>query len=584
MERVVITGIGLVTPDGIGTRGDVASPPRRRARHRADHALRRDGVSRPLRRRGEELRPRSSCMPKKKLKEMDRFAQLAVAASDALLEGRAARADRRGPREVRHASSASASAGSSTSSSTRSRCHEKGPAKVSPYFDPRRHREPRRRAGRDGARPHGAELLQHQRVLLERAHAIGEASEWIRRGRTPIMVAGGAEATITGLGIGGFEAMFALSRRNDEPTRASRPLDKGRDGFVCGEGAGIAGARVAHPREEARRQDLRRDHRLRRVERRLPPHEARARRRGRAARDAHGARGRERRRPTQIDYVNAHGTSTPHRRRRGVARDRRRCSASTPLVKKLWVSSTKSMMGHLLGAAGARRGGGLRARDPRQPRPADHQPRRSGSRSARSTTCRNTARERRAHARDDQLVRLRRHERDARDPLALRGLMRSSLDEVPVLRPPRDKVIDSRAGGAGDVIRRRRECEALRAALHDLRARRGHAADRGEEGRPARAVRSREGAARPPRRLQQAAGLDRAASRASSTRSSASSRTPTSARSRSAELGERVMRELRELDEVAYVRFASVYRSVPRHRRVLDELGKLVKSSGPTDR
>src|SRR6185295_7704209 len=70
------------------------------------------------------------------------------------------------------------------------------------------------------------------------AHSLGEAFEWIRRGRTAIMLAGGAEATISGLGMGGFGAMFALSRRNDEPTRASRPWDKGRDGFVCGEGAG----------------------------------------------------------------------------------------------------------------------------------------------------------------------------------------------------------------------------------------------------------------------------------------------------------------------------------------------------------
>src|SRR6185436_19598748 len=70
------------------------------------------------------------------------------------------------------------------------------------------------------------------------AHAIGEASEWIRRGKPQVMVAGGAEATVTPVGIGGFEAMYALSRRNDDPKTASRPFDKGRDGFVCGEGSG----------------------------------------------------------------------------------------------------------------------------------------------------------------------------------------------------------------------------------------------------------------------------------------------------------------------------------------------------------
>src|SRR5690606_4345533 len=71
------------------------------------------------------------------------------------------------------------------------------------------------------------------------AHAIGEAFEWIRHGKTDVMLAGGSEATITGLGIGGFNAMFALSKRNDDPARASRPWDVGRDGFVCSEGAGV---------------------------------------------------------------------------------------------------------------------------------------------------------------------------------------------------------------------------------------------------------------------------------------------------------------------------------------------------------
>jgi 3-oxoacyl-[acyl-carrier-protein] synthase II len=183
------------------------------------------------------------------------------------------------------------------------------------------------------------------------AHAIGEASEWIRRGRCDVMVAGGAEATITPVGISGFEAMHALSKRNDDPAHASRPFDKGRDGFVCGEGSGIVileslsrakkrGARIyAEVVGYGASSDA---HHLTQP----APHGEGAQRAMRMAlEDAKLP-------PDAIDYINAHGTSTPV----GDVEESKAIASvfgSHATDKALWVSSTKSMMGHLLGAAGA---------------------------------------------------------------------------------------------------------------------------------------------------------------------------------------------------------------------------------------
>jgi 3-oxoacyl-[acyl-carrier-protein] synthase II len=120
------------------------------------------------------------------------------------------------------------------------------------------------------------------------AHAVGEAAEWIRRGKVDVMIAGGSEATITPVGIAGFEAMLALSKRNDDPQRASRPFDLGRDGFVCGEGAGIL-VLESLARERAARRSCGGD-RVWRVDRRLSHHPARADTEGRRAMRGYGTR------------------------------------------------------------------------------------------------------------------------------------------------------------------------------------------------------------------------------------------------------------------------------------------------------
>ena len=106
-------------------------------------------------------------------------------------------------------------------------------------------------------------------------HAIGEAAEWIRRGEATAIITGGTEASITNISVAAFDAMQALSTRNDEPERASRPFDKDRDGFVMGEGAGDVRDRGVGTRGRARRAHLRRGRRLRRHRRRVPHHRSR---------------------------------------------------------------------------------------------------------------------------------------------------------------------------------------------------------------------------------------------------------------------------------------------------------------------
>ena len=169
------------------------------------------------------------------------------------------------------------------------------------------------------------------------------------------MVAGGAEATVTPVGIGGLRGDDgALEAQRRPARRASRPFDKGRDGFVCGEGSGIL---VLESLSRAKKRGAK-------IYAEIIGYGASSdayhltqpapARRGRAALDEDGAQGRAALARTQIDYINAHGTSTPVGRHRASRRPSPTVfGAHATGHRKLWVSSTKSMMGHLLGAAGA---------------------------------------------------------------------------------------------------------------------------------------------------------------------------------------------------------------------------------------
>ena len=222
-----------------------------------------------------------------------------------------------------------------------------GPKKISPFFIPSAivNLASGQISIRYGARgPNSATAT----ACSASAHAVGDSFKIIERGAAEMMICGGAEATITPMGIGGFAAMKALSTRNDEPAHASRPWDSGRDGFVVGEGAGIL---VLESLEHAQKRNA--------------PilaeivgygmsgdayHMTQPEANGDGAyrvmmaalKDAKLA-------PDDISYVNAHGTSTPI----GVVIDTRALKrVFGERAKKMPVSSTKSMTGHLLGGAG----------------------------------------------------------------------------------------------------------------------------------------------------------------------------------------------------------------------------------------
>lgn len=348
MERVVITGIGLVTPVGIGTRE--AWLALLAGQNGIGHITLFDSTGFRVRIGGEvKAWEPTRWIQRKKLKEMDRFTELALgaaamAASDAKLELSDAERARAG------CFVGVGMGGLFTLEKTKETLMTKGPERVSPYSIP----------GIISNLAAGQVSIEHgllgpsyctTSACSSGAHAIGEATEWIRRRRCDVMMVGGTEATITPVGIAGFEAMHALSKRNDDPSHASRPFDKGRDGFVVGEGAGMlilesltrAKARGARIYAEINGYGASSD--AYHITQPAPNGDGAQRSMRMALEDAKMP-------PQSIDYINAHGTSTTA----GDIEESKAIAAvfgSHATDKQLWVSSTKSMMGHLLGASGA---------------------------------------------------------------------------------------------------------------------------------------------------------------------------------------------------------------------------------------
>jgi 3-oxoacyl-[acyl-carrier-protein] synthase II len=284
-------------------------------------------------------------MDKKEARRMDRFVQFAVAASLSALNDSGLNIKEHTDPERVGVYVGSGIGGLSTWEEQHKILLEKGPKRVSPFFIPMMIAN---MASGQISMITGAKGPNSTAVTAcaTGTHSIGDAFKTIQRGDADVMICGGAEATISPTGVAGFCALRAMSTRNEEPTKASRPFDTGRDGFVMGEGAGIlileslehAQKRGAQIYGEVIGYGMSGDA----YHMTDPDPDGAARCMVKAVKDAGIA-------PEQVDYINAHGTSTP-------VGDR---SETTAVKKafgdhayKLAVSSTKSMTGHLLGAAG----------------------------------------------------------------------------------------------------------------------------------------------------------------------------------------------------------------------------------------
>jgi 3-oxoacyl-[acyl-carrier-protein] synthase II len=342
--RVVITGMGLVTPCGTGLEKSWTALIEGRSGigpitsfDAAPHETRFAGEVRDF--------DAKLWMEPKEVRRNDRFIQFALAACDMAMEDAAYKV---APEESERVGVivGAGLGGLETIETTAKVLFERGPKKITPFFIPGLivNLAPGQISIRIGARgPNWSPVS----ACATSAHAIGEAAEHIRRGACDAMVTGGSEATITALGVGGFNAMKALSTRNDDPERASRPWDRDRDGFVIGEGAGIL---VIESLEHALARGAR-------IHGEVMGYGSTSDAYHITAPDGQGARRCMRMAladagldPTAVDYINAHGTSTPVGDPQEIESIKEVFGAH---AYTLAVSSTKSMHGHMLGAAGA---------------------------------------------------------------------------------------------------------------------------------------------------------------------------------------------------------------------------------------
>ncbi len=349
-RRVAVTGIGLVSPLGVGTeknwqallRGESGIGP-----------ITHFDASRHATRFGGEVRNFDplAFIDRKEVKKMDLFIQFALAAAQLAVEDSGLPpGELEGERTGTYVGSGIGGLGSIEE--WHKVLMEKGPERVSPFFliqtiinEASGQISIRYRA----KGPNSATAT----ACSTGTHAIGDSFRMIARGEADIMIAGGAEAPLTSLSVAGFNAMKAISERNDEPQKASRPFDARRDGFVMGEGAGVLileelgqalrrGARIYcevvgygmtsdayHPAAPC------------------PDGDGAVRVMRKALEDG-GVR------PEDIQYINAHGTSTPYNDKTETLAVK---TAFGGHARKIGISSTKSMTGHLLGAAGGLEGG-----------------------------------------------------------------------------------------------------------------------------------------------------------------------------------------------------------------------------------
>jgi 3-oxoacyl-[acyl-carrier-protein] synthase II len=344
-RRVVVTGIGLVSSLGIGTDANWDALCAGRSGIGPITRFDASGFSTRIAGEVKDFDP-LQFIEKKDVKKMDIFIQFAIAAADGAMTDSALAITPVNDTRV-GVLIASGIGGFTTIEREHKAFLDGGPRKISPFFIPSAiiNLAAGQVSIRFGAKgPNSATCT----ACTASAHAIGDAYEIIKRGAADAMIAGGSEAAVCAMGIGGFAALRALSTRNDEPERASRPFDRDRDGFVLGEGAGVV---VLEELDAARSRGAK-------IYAELvgygmssdayhmtgQPEDGNGAVRAMAAaiESAHVP-------PTAVDYINAHGTSTP-------INDPTETLAIKAYfgthARKLAVSSSKSMTGHLLGAAG----------------------------------------------------------------------------------------------------------------------------------------------------------------------------------------------------------------------------------------
>jgi 3-oxoacyl-[acyl-carrier-protein] synthase II len=347
MRRVVITGVGAVSPCGLDTESTWTAIVA--GKSGIGTVTRFDATGYASRIAGEVKGFEAErWIEKKKIKEGDRFIHLAIAASRMAVEG-AHFEPSEAERERIGTIIGVGLGGLDYIEKTDKVLLEKGPNRVTPYFIPAcianlAAGQVSMIYGFKGAN------FSTTSACASGSHAIGEAFRAIRHGYMDACVAGGAEACITPLSMAGFSQMRALSTRNDEPEKASRPFDRDRDGFVIGEGAGIV---LLEEREAALRRGAKIIAELvgyaptadaYHLTQPAPEGEGAQRAMRDALADARIG-------PDEVDYVNAHGTSTPPGDINEILAIRKVLGARA--TSGLLVSSTKSMTGHLLGGAGS---------------------------------------------------------------------------------------------------------------------------------------------------------------------------------------------------------------------------------------
>jgi len=345
MRRVVVTGVGVVSALGTGVEKNWAAL--MAGRSGIDRITRFDASELPSQIAGEVKDFNAEdYIDKKEIKKMDLFIQYALAAAEIALQDSGFAITDENAERVGVLVGAGLG-GLPAIERYHEAMLEGGYKKISPFFIPMLiiNLAPGQISIKHGAKGPNVSSVS---ACATGTHSIGDAYHMIRRGDADAMFAGGCESTITPLGIGGFNVMKALSTRNDDPQGASRPFDKGRDGFVMSEGAGIV---ILEEYESAKKRGARIYAEVAgygltgdayHLTAPAPEGEGAARCMKMALKGSGVS-------PDQVDYINAHGTSTPFNDYFETLAIK---SALGDHARKVMVSSTKSMTGHALGAAG----------------------------------------------------------------------------------------------------------------------------------------------------------------------------------------------------------------------------------------